>query len=74
MGALANAVPSISSAFELAIGLSLLSAVLHACVSVIMKRSDDKLFLEWCSQQFPRSFYSRLFLYCPFRRAKVGFI
>ena len=43
MGALANAVPSISSAFELAIGLSLLSAVLHACVSVIMKRSDDSL-------------------------------
>ena len=42
MGALANIIPS-GSAFELAIGLSLVSAVLHACVSVIMKRSDDKL-------------------------------
>ncbi len=42
MGALANIIPS-SSTLELAIGLSLLSAVLHACVSVIMKRSDDRL-------------------------------
>ena len=37
------AVASSETIYGLAIGLSLLSAILHACVGVIMKRSDDKL-------------------------------